>query len=174
MVIRNILLQNTEAGFYSFLKISKTTLSLFRKRHKSKEDSTNYPSTDDGKPKANKPDRMQEMDNKGFEKTKADDDDLVVTYNDMYNIETIQRSEKIVEQCDKEIPEGKQLANDYTVITDNAMYNVETMPLKDEQYSVPNLTDPFTVSGVGEARDSQIYHEIESGSPVATESNAEW
>ena len=114
------------------------------------------------------------MDNKSFEKTKDEDDDLVVTYNDMYNIETIQRSEKTVEESDKEIQDEKQRANDYTVITDNVMYNVETLPPKDEHYSVPNLTDLSTDSGVGEARDSQIYHEIESGSPVVTESNTEW
>ena len=113
------------------------------------------------------------VDNAAFEKTKTDVD-LVVTYNDMYNMETVSDYEKTKALRDKEIQNENQRTNDYIVISDNVMYNVDTMHPRDEHYSVPSLTDPSTDSPVGDARVSQIYHEIESNSPVTTESNKEW
>ena len=117
-------------------------------------------------------DKRLELDNATFEKKKTDDD-LVVTYNDMYNMETVSDCEKNAVKFDKEIQSEKQRTNEYIVITDNVMYNVDTMHPRNEHYSVPNLTDPSTDSQIGEARVSQIYHEIESSSPVTKEFNTE-
>ena len=92
----------------------------------------------------------------------------------MYNIETVSDSGKNAKQCDKISVDNAKHGNDYLVITDNVMYNIKASPTKEEQYAVPSQGDQSTNSPFGDERSSQIYHEIESGSPVATKCGTNW
>ena len=102
------------------------------------------------------------------------DDDFEVTYNAMYNIETFSDSEKNTNHCDENLQTNAKHTNDNLVITDNVMYNIETSPTKEDHYAVPSQGDRSTNCPFGDERGSQIYHEIESGSPVSAKCDTNW
>ena len=167
-----LLIQTHESIYYIYYFSSISVTLSFRKRRRDRKPNRYDTSCDKGDLNISKLDNTQSADNKVPDKKKLDDD--VMTYNAMYNIETVSDSGKNVKQCDKISVDNAKHTNDYLVITDNIMYNIETSPTKEEHYAVPSQGDQSKNCPFRDERGSQIYHEIKSGSQVATKCDTNW